>query len=103
MATWRQNEWLNGALRRLAQGSGNPMALLKNWRSSVTTVMRETGAPRSRAAIRVSRSNASSGAVSRRTVRATAASRALAAVGDAIGATQLSEETRTLTATLLSP
>ncbi|MBA3316539.1 MAG: hypothetical protein H0T50_00410 [Gemmatimonadales bacterium] len=66
---------MSGDPRRLAQGSGNPVALLKNCRSSVTKVINETGAPSSRAAIRVSRSKASSGAVSSRAVPATAASR----------------------------
>ena len=50
----------------MAQGSGNPVALLKNTRSSPSRVTSATGAPSSREASRVSRSNASSGGLSRR-------------------------------------
>ena len=73
--TWRQKEKAAGESRRLAQGSGNPVALLKNWRSSVTSEMKATGAPSRRAAMRVRRSKASSGGVSSSAVRRTAASR----------------------------
>ena len=70
-----QNEWLSGVSRFVCQGSGNPIALLKNWRSPSTIETSAVGVLNMRVARRVKRSNGSSGGVSRRPVRWTAASR----------------------------
>ena len=60
VTTYWQNECESGVCRRDAHGSARPCALLKNCRSLSTSETRETGAPSSFAARRVSRSNASS-------------------------------------------
>ena len=59
-----QKEWLSGVSRRLAQGSGRPMALLKNWRCSSTRLTSATGTPSTLVASRVKRSKACSAGVS---------------------------------------
>src|SRR2546426_1109879 len=71
--TWRQKEYERGIARAAANASGRPVALLKNSRSSSGREMSATGVPSSLAARRVSRSNASSGGVSRRAVHLAAA------------------------------
>ena len=74
-ATWRQKEWLSGELATAGPGLGQPGGALEELPVVVDEGDRETGAPSSRAAIRVSRSKASSGGVSSSAVRVTAACR----------------------------
>jgi hypothetical protein len=57
----RHADRLSGVWRARAIGSGSPTALLKNCRSASTRVTVAIGALSSRAAMRVVRSNASSG------------------------------------------
>ncbi len=70
-----QKEWESGVFRLVAQGSGNPCALLKNCWSASTRDTRAIGTSSNRRTSRVSRSKASSGGVSRSAVRRSASSR----------------------------
>ena len=69
-------EYESGVSVTPASAGGAPWMLLKNCRLPSTSDSSAEGVPRSRAASRVSRSNASSGGVSARPVSARAARRA---------------------------